>query len=341
MPELEQRLTATVPDTDDVTLCERCQVEFSSVEELKEHTKVCTAMKVSDDIRTATPSPIPEEEDTEKNLDELDVEENTNDGMTLDGEKVLESPVDEQLDTDMVMPSDKSDNFSDTKSEDAMDPKEDSLADPGDSPADTDGEEAGEKMSSMMSGMDFPGAMPQIPPLISAISDSNVKLEKLESTKVAVAQFAENNLSNLPQMDLPALQTMLVSLQQQQLMQLQLLQQLQQQLLSGVVPPALAQLAPIMTAMSQGQTPTNLSLLAGMTGAMNAVAAVPPPPPPAPPASDKATNLDRGKHYSYFKSVFSVVLLISKVFFFHFKNVRCCSSPISKMFWTVFSSPIS
>ena len=60
--------------------------------------------------------------------------------------------------------------------------------------------------------------------------DSNVKLERLDSTKVAVAQFAENNF---PPNDLAML---LYSLQQQQLMQLQLLQQLQSQLAAGITP---------------------------------------------------------------------------------------------------------
>ena len=64
----------------------------------------------------------------------------------------------------------------------------------------------------------------------SVFTDSNVKLERLDSTKVAVAQFAENNF---PPNDLAML---LYSLQQQQLMQLQLLQQLQSQLAAGITP---------------------------------------------------------------------------------------------------------
>ena len=64
----------------------------------------------------------------------------------------------------------------------------------------------------------------------SMFTDSNVKLERLDSTKVAVAQFAENNF---PPNDLAML---LFSLQQQQLMQLQLLQQLQSQLAAGITP---------------------------------------------------------------------------------------------------------
>ena len=65
---------------------------------------------------------------------------------------------------------------------------------------------------------------------IPGYPDSNVKLERLDSTKVAVAQFAENNF---PPNDLAML---LFSLQQQQLMQLQILQQLQSQLAAGITP---------------------------------------------------------------------------------------------------------
>lgn len=73
----------------------------------------------------------------------------------------------------------------------------------------------------------------------SLLPDSNVKLEKLQSTRVAVAQFAENNMPNLvggPPTDLATLQSAIYTLQQQQLIQLQILQQLQQQLMAGMAP---------------------------------------------------------------------------------------------------------
>ena len=71
------------------------------------------------------------------------------------------------------------------------------------------------------------------------LPDSNVKLEKLQSTRVAVAQFAENNMPNLVNgqpTDLATLQSAIYTLQQQQLIQLQILQQLQQQLMQGMAP---------------------------------------------------------------------------------------------------------
>ena len=68
---------------------------------------------------------------------------------------------------------------------------------------------------------------------------TNVKLKTIENTKVAVAQFAENNLAPV---DYLMLQSTLYNLQQQQLFQLQLLQQIQQQLVSGVSPTMIANL---------------------------------------------------------------------------------------------------
>ena len=68
---------------------------------------------------------------------------------------------------------------------------------------------------------------------------NNVKLKTIENTKVAVAQFAENNLAPT---DFLMLQSTLYNLQQQQLFQLQLLQQIQQQLVSGVSPTMIANL---------------------------------------------------------------------------------------------------
>ena len=90
-------------------------------------------------------------------------------------------------------------------------------------------------------------ATEELPPPLSQMSnmaasllpDSNVKLEKLQSTRVAVAQFAENNMPNLVSgqpTDLATLQSAIYTLQQQQLIQLQILQQLQQQLMAGMAP---------------------------------------------------------------------------------------------------------
>ncbi|KAK2164338.1 hypothetical protein LSH36_65g01041 [Paralvinella palmiformis] len=98
----------------------------------------------------------------------------------------------------------------------------------------------------------------------NVVHNSNVKLESLQNTKVAVAQFAENNI---PPTDIASLQTTLYSLQQQQLFQLQLLQNIQQQIMTAglqSLPPATIQ------ALTAGMLPgfPNMAVLAQLQGMM-------------------------------------------------------------------------
>ena len=123
--------------------------------------------------------------------------------------------------------------------------------------------------------------MPGLAPL-PILPDSNVKLESLENTKVAVAQFAENNIAN-PQ-DLAFLQSTLYNLQQQQLFQLQLLQTLHQQLMSGMTP-SLANI-PQLARMPTLPFP-------GVAGLMRMPCPVPVPVPP-PTSTDQKTPDAKG-----------------------------------------------
>ncbi|KAI0215264.1 hypothetical protein LSAT2_032645, partial [Lamellibrachia satsuma] len=116
---------------------------------------------------------------------------------------------------------------------------------------------------------------------------NNVKLKTIENTKVAVAQFAENNLAPT---DFLMLQSTLYNLQQQQLFQLQLLQQIQQQLVSGVSPtmianlrqltahpassnpmviPPLLPMSNVMSVMSSGSGPLTSGPLTSVTSALS------------------------------------------------------------------------
>lgn len=109
-----------------------------------------------------------------------------------------------------------------------------------------------------------PGSFPFPIPLVgtNVVHNSNVKLESLQNTKVAVAQFAENNI---PPTDIASLQTTLYSLQQQQIFQLQLLQNIQQQIMTAglqSLPPATIQ------ALTAGMLPgfPNMAVLAQLQG---------------------------------------------------------------------------
>ncbi|XP_032784204.2 LOW QUALITY PROTEIN: homeotic protein spalt-major [Daphnia magna] len=77
----------------------------------------------------------------------------------------------------------------------------------------------------------------QLPfPYAAKLADANVTLDALQSTKMAIAQFAATAMANkdsqspAAMQELALLQSTLYALQQQQMMQLQLIQQLQQQL---------------------------------------------------------------------------------------------------------------
>ncbi|XP_013791477.1 sal-like protein 1 [Limulus polyphemus] len=78
------------------------------------------------------------------------------------------------------------------------------------------------------------------------LPDTNVTLETLQNTKVAVAQHSSSNSKNQTT-ELAALQSALYTLQQQQLMQLQIIQQLQSQLTGGSanLPPVTVPLPPL------------------------------------------------------------------------------------------------
>lgn len=82
-----------------------------------------------------------------------------------------------------------------------------------------------------------PVAGVQLPfPYAATLANANVTLDALQSTKMAIAQFAATAMANKDSQspaaiqELAVLQSTLYALQQQQMMQLQLIQQLQQQL---------------------------------------------------------------------------------------------------------------
>ena len=82
-----------------------------------------------------------------------------------------------------------------------------------------------------------PAGAAQLPfPYAATLANANVTLDALQSTKMAIAQFAATAMANKDSQspaaiqELAVLQSTLYALQQQQIMQLQLIQQLQQQL---------------------------------------------------------------------------------------------------------------
>lgn len=200
--------------------------------------------------------PTQEDEDVEgssspKGLVNGDYLENTSFDAE-DHDKIPDSDAEETLD---IMTSDKynlADNKSDAGSNDLdggsvsaadiVDDEDDEAMEEGEDEMDVDIKAQGKEPSpkDIITNFLKPELLPQMfqfPFPTLGMPDNNVKLASLEGTKVAMAQFAENNLANLPpNTDVATLQTMLYSLHQQQILQLQLLQQLQQQLMAGMAP---------------------------------------------------------------------------------------------------------
>ncbi|XP_057379909.1 homeotic protein spalt-major-like isoform X2 [Daphnia carinata] len=108
-------------------------------------------------------------------------------------------------------------------------------------------------------------AAAQLPfPYAATLANANVTLDALQSTKMAIAQFAATAMANKDSQspaaiqELAVLQSTLYALQQQQIMQLQLIQQLQQQLQinnqaeqAAAVPAAASSAAPAGPMISQ------------------------------------------------------------------------------------------
>lgn len=114
----------------------------------------------------------------------------------------------------------------------------DDYNDPDDEGMDIDDPDA-DLEAKLAATVDLPLPLGQMSAMTAKLPDSNVKLERLQSTRVAVAQFAENNMPNLvgnPPTDMASLRSAICTLQQQQMIQLQILQQLQQQLMAGMAP---------------------------------------------------------------------------------------------------------
>lgn len=236
--------------TEEPSICCNCNAEFLKPAELADHKKTCVVDNV---VLYDQEDSIMEDGEEQENPSSPQQEELTNDASNLEGS-----------DDDMDDPADIS-----------MYPEDESLADMPPSPdtsVHSDLNTATAMCDDQASSICEGGERPSEPPTDSqpldpmGLPDSNVKLESLKNTNVAVAQFAENN--NMNPNDLVMLQSTLYHLQQQQLLQLQMLQQLQQHIVMGATPAQLAAL-PMPALLPPGFNPMllqsmNKSLLAAM-----------------------------------------------------------------------------
>ena len=222
----------------DAHVCGKCREEFLELSDFIAHKKQCSNKRIVVTYAGGQGSEKDQEEEDEEEEQEDDLVSSHTALPDVDASiDNNNSSVTKDLNTDIVQ-EDKSSLHS-----------EKSDADSGLTNGDMDAMDAESHWSDATTAPSpaptltpTPGAAPSFPQLpldlASLLPNSNVMLETLMNTKVAVAQFAENNLS--PH-DITQMQNTLYSLQQQQLMQLQLIEQLQQQLFSGmgatVLPP--------------------------------------------------------------------------------------------------------
>ncbi|KAF7656582.1 hypothetical protein LDENG_00039090 [Lucifuga dentata] len=208
-------------------VCSRCCAEFFELSDLEEHQKNCTKNQLvlivnenpASPTGTFSPGSPPHNPDDQMN----DTANNTDQG---EGSDLLEPNT---LDKEESMDVDVSGISSGHE-------EEGSHTESG-SPINTVSSHAGRSTSGpsvATSAISTP--LPQLSNLTElgnfSMINSNVIIENLQSTKVAVAQFSqETRSSGGPRVAVPALMEQLLALQQQQIHQLQLIEQIRHQIL--------------------------------------------------------------------------------------------------------------
>ncbi|XP_030622074.1 sal-like protein 1a isoform X1 [Chanos chanos] len=212
----------------DAHVCGRCCAEFFELSDLEQHQKNCTKNQLvlivnenpASPSGTFSPSSSPHNPDEQVN----DMVNNTDQvecGDLLD-HNMLDK--DESMDMDVSGISATHDNGSRHIE--------------GGSPISGSGSSHGAQSSvgSTLGSSAISASLPQLGNLTElgnfSMINSNVIIENLQSTKVAVAQFSQETRSpGAPRVAVPALMEQLLALQQQQIHQLQLIEQIRHQIL--------------------------------------------------------------------------------------------------------------
>ncbi|XP_061879648.1 sal-like protein 1 isoform X1 [Entelurus aequoreus] len=211
----------------DAHVCSRCCAEFFELSELEEHQKNCTKNQLvlivnenpASPTGTFSPGSPPHNPDDQMN----DTANNTDQTECGDLLEPSALEIDESMDVDVSgMSSGHEEESSPTESG---------------SPINTMGGLTSRATSGPAVGTSAISApLPQLTNLAElgnfSMINSNVIIENLQSTKVAVAQFSqEARTSGGPRVAVPALMEQLLALQQQQIHQLQLIEQIRHQIL--------------------------------------------------------------------------------------------------------------
>ncbi|XP_073321358.1 sal-like protein 1a [Pagrus major] len=208
----------------DAHVCSRCCAEFFELSDLEEHQKNCTKNQLvlivnenpASPTGTFSPGSPPHNPDDQMN----DTANNTDQTECSDLLEAHTLEKDESMDVDVSgMSSGHEEEGSHTESG---------------SPITTVGSRATSGPAVGTSAVSAP--LPQLSNLAElgnfSMINSNVIIENLQSTKVAVAQFSQETRSTGgPRVAVPALMEQLLALQQQQIHQLQLIEQIRHQIL--------------------------------------------------------------------------------------------------------------
>ncbi|XP_041791533.1 sal-like protein 1a [Chelmon rostratus] len=211
----------------DAHVCSRCCAEFFELSDLEEHQKNCTKNQLvlivnenpASPTGTFSPGSPPHNPDDQMN----DTANNTDQTECSDLLEPNTLEKDESMDVDVSgMSSGHEEEGSHTESG---------------SPINTVNGHGGRSTSGPAVGTSAVSApLPQLSNLTElgnfSMINSNVIIENLQSTKVAVAQFSQEARSTGgPRVAVPALMEQLLALQQQQIHQLQLIEQIRHQIL--------------------------------------------------------------------------------------------------------------
>ncbi|XP_059926717.1 sal-like protein 1a isoform X2 [Gadus macrocephalus] len=251
----------------DAHVCGRCCAEFFEISDLEEHQKNCTKNQLvlivnenpASPAESFSPGSPPHNPD-----DPMNDTANTTD--QAEGSDLLESIT---LDKAESMDVDVSSGHE----------EEGGHTEPG-SPDDGDGNHGGRESSGPASATSVITA-PQPPQLGNltglgsfSMINSNVIIENLQSTKVAVAQFSQDTRTpGAPRVAVPALMEQLLALQQQQIHQLQLIEQIRHHILLLASQSPEMQAPPSSTPGTMGSTASPLTTLSSHLSQQLAAAA--------------------------------------------------------------------
>ncbi|KAL4658750.1 sal-like protein 1 [Arapaima gigas] len=225
--DAEPCLENPVSKESDAHICSCCCAEFFELSDLKQHQKSCTKNQlvlIVDENPTSPEAFSPSSPSVNPDEQMIDM---TNNGNQAECGNPLEHDVlakDESMDVD---PSGMHSNQGSSGDHSSSDGSNCSISDTGG---------VGDLASHIISNPAAPTSLLQLGNLAEmsnfSMINSNVIIENLQSTKVAVAQFSQETRSlGSPKVAVPALMEQLLALQQQQIHQLQLIEQIRHQIL--------------------------------------------------------------------------------------------------------------